>query len=511
MIERRLITGLIVSTDFIQQLQGKWDLSLFESPTAKRIASWCLDFFNKYNKAPGKEITPIFYQKVKNGLPKNLVSDIEDILDGLSQEFEKDSINVNYLVDEAITYFNEQHLRKHTEKINGLIETGQLFEAQKEALSFKPISKESGNWIDLSNESVLEKIEKAFTTSNEVLIKFPGALGRFWNDQMVRDGFVAIMASEKRGKSWVLLELAIRSAKQKRKVAFFQAGDMTEGQQLKRIAVHLAKKSNLEKFSGKMFEPVKDCIFNQTGKCTREECRGDYGVFEKLSPDFIRNEITISELKKAFKENSDYIPCGICEDFERNSWGTPWLKEINIKYPLESNEAKEVISKFFIKYKRQFKLSTHPNGTLTIRKAKTILDIWEKEDGFMPDIIFFDYPDIMDDETVKEFRHKQNKIWMDGRGLSQERHALVIWVTQTDADAYTKNLVKMENFSEDKRKYAHPTAFYALNQDKDGREKALGIMRINEIVIREGEFDNNHQVHILQNLKRGLPFLTSYW
>jgi hypothetical protein len=511
MIERRVITGLIISTDFIQQLHGKWDASLLESNTAKRIASWCLEYFDKYDKAPGKEIGSIFDQKIRNGLPKNLIADIEDILDSLSKDYEKESINVPYLVDESIAYFNERHLRKHTERINGMVEAGQLLEAQKEALSFKPISKESGNWIDLSNPSVLDNIDRAFTSSTECLIHFPGPLGTFWNDQLVRDGFVAIMSCEKRGKSFLLLEFAIRAAKQKRKVAFFQAGDMTEGQQLKRIAIRLAKKSNLEKYSGKMLEPVCDCIFNQTGKCDRKERRGDYGIFEKMNEEQIRREITMNELKEAYENNPDYTPCSVCKEYSSNCWGTPWVKEINTGHPLSSNEAKKAIEKFFIKYNRQFKLSTHPNGTLTIRQAKTILDIWKKEDGFMPDVIIFDYPDIMDDETVKEFRHKQNKIWMDGRGLSQERHALVIWVTQTDANAYTKNLVRMENFSEDKRKYAHPTAFYALNQDTSGREKALGIMRINEIVIREGEFDSNHQVHVLQNLKRGLPFLSSYW
>ena len=230
-----------------------------------------------------------------------------------------------------------------------------------------------------------------------------------------------------------------------------------------------------------------------------------------MNEEQIRREITINELKEAYIENPDYTPCSVCKEYSSNCWGTPWVKEINTGHPLSSNKAKKSIEKFFINNKRQFKLSTHPNGTLTMRKIDTILDIWEKEDEFIPDVVLIDYPDIMDDEMVKEFRHKQNKIWMDGRGLSQKRHVLLIWVTQTDANAYTKNLVKMENFSEDKRKYAHPTAFYALNQDKDGREKALGIMRINEIVIREGEFDSNHQVHVLQNLKRGLPFISSYW
>jgi len=36
-------------------------------------------------------------------------------------------------------------------------------------------------------------------------------------------------------------------------------------------------------------------------------------------------------------------------------------------------------------------------------------------------------------------------------------------------------------------------------------------MRINEIVVREGDFSNEREVTILQNLQRGQPFLGSFW
>jgi len=96
------------------------------------------------------------------------------------------------------------------------------------------------------------------------------------------------------------------------------------------------------------------------------------------------------------------------------------------------------------------------------------------------------------------------------RGVSDKKHCLTIAVTQADADSYERNLLKLDNFSEDKRKYSHVTAMYGLNQDPQGREKELGILRINELVVREGDFNNSHQVYILQNLRRGRPFISSY-
>jgi len=97
------------------------------------------------------------------------------------------------------------------------------------------------------------------------------------------------------------------------------------------------------------------------------------------------------------------------------------------------------------------------------------------------------------------------------RGLNQETNSLLITATQADADAYKQNTLRLSNFSEDKRKYAHVTAFYGLNQDSGGREKNLGLMRINELILREDKFDMNRQVTVMQALNIGRPIITSYW
>jgi hypothetical protein len=510
MIERQIITGLIVSTDFQRSIKDRWNVRLFESGAATRIASWCKEYFDKY----GKDIEGIFQEKMRNAkrMSEEVVTDIEEILEGLSEEYETQTdFNVDYLVERAVKYFNERHLSIHSEEIKALLGQDKLLEAEKLASSFKPLAKDSGSWIDLSDVKVLDRIEKAFNQSNECLIEYPFELGEFWNAQLIREGFVAFMASEKRGKTFMLLDLAMRACRQKRRVAFFQAGDMTEGQQIKRISTYLTKRSYSERYSGLMYEPIKDCVLNQNDECNKDEREGSFGVFTKKNEKEIRKDITMSDLITTFKDNQEYVPCTACEEFKKSHWGCPWLKEVDTGKPLSAKGAKEAYQDFFINFNRQFKLSSHPSGTLTVKQAQTIMDIWESQDGFTPDVIIFDYADIMDDEVIKEFRHKQNKIWMDMRGLSQSRKALVITVTQTDADSYTKDTLGMENFSEDKRKYAHVTAMYGLNQDKHGREKGIGIMRINEIVVRESDFNIKNQIHVLQNLRRGRPVLESYW
>jgi len=514
MIERKIIIGCIISTDYLRQITNIWDSQLLESSIAKRITMWCWEYFNKYDRAPGKDIEGIFYSKLKSGkIPKDLAEEIEeDILPGLSKEYEKESFSLDYLLEETQKFFKERKLAIMAENITNLIDNGELLEAEKIASEYKPTLSGIKEDLDLSDPIALERVDKAFTSSNECLIYYPRQLGDFWNAQLVRGGFVALMASEKRGKTFWLLDMAFRACKQGRKVAFFQAGDMTESQQIIRMCTYLCKKSNLAKYCGKMFEPVRDCIRNQLNDCDLETRECSFGPFEGKDENTIRNKITQGELIDALEINKDYKPCSSCPEYWNKPWGAVWLKKVDVgEDPLTQEEAKIAISKFFFLSKRKFKLSTHANGSLSIKQMKALMAVWEKQDNFVPDIVIVDYADLLIGET-KEFRHLQNEIWKGLRGISQEKgQPLVITATQADAKSYEQNRLKLANFSEDKRKYAHVTAMFGLNQDFQFREKKIGLMRINEIVVREGDFSVANEVTVLQNLKRGRPFLASYW
>ena len=513
MIERRIIIGLIVSTEYLQQIRNIWNERLLESQMAKRLAGWCIGYFDIYKEAPGKNIEGIFYQKLKEGLPKSIAEEIEqDILPKLSEEYTEEKFNLNYLLDQSYAYFKEQHLKQHSETIQAFIDQGELLEAEQLACAFKPLITDSGADLDLGNDTALIRVEKAFAEAKQPIVRYPRQLGEFWNIQMVRGAFVALMASGKRGKTFWLLDIAMRACRQKAKVAFFQAGDMTENQQLKRICTYLTRKSNLKKYSGKMYQPVRDCVRNQLDLCDQDERgKGCFGIFKNRTEEILRNEITLDELIKQYKDNSDYEICHGCKAYKTKRLGTVWIEEVDSGNPLTVNEAKEAVNAFFIKNKRRFKLSTHVNRTLSVEQINALLDIWEKQDDFVPDLIVIDYADILITKVKTEFRHQQNEIWSGLRSLSQKGHRLVVTATQADSKSYEQNRLKITNFSEDRRKIDHVTAMYGLNQDTKDREKRLGLMRINELAIREGDFSNANEVVVLQNLRRGRPFLGSFW
>ena len=142
MIERKILIGLITSTEFLKKVKPIWNISLLESVTAKRLATWIWEYFDKYNEAPGKGIEAIYLSKVRdNKIPKDIAEEIEqDILPSLSKEFVKEGVDTQFLFDETEKYFNERHLRLLSQTIEGLVGEGKTEDAVELIRSFRPIA-----------------------------------------------------------------------------------------------------------------------------------------------------------------------------------------------------------------------------------------------------------------------------------------------------------------------------------------------------------------------------------
>lgn len=512
MIERKILIGLITNTEFLKQIEEEWDPNYMVSKVGKAISDWCWEYYKKYRKAPMREIETIYLKKLKaKKITKETAEEIEsEILPRLSDEYDQES-DLTTLLDDAREFFEEQQVQMHIDELSNLLGKGRVKEAVQSVEKFKVKGTVEEESLDLSSEKALQKLEEAFDQSFEPVVRFPGALGEFWNDQLVRGALVGILAPEKRGKSFLLLEFMMRAYAQNKRVAFFQAGDMTEAQQMVRTAIYLSRKSNKEKYCGTHYLPVQDCIKNQKDTCTKRVRECSFGLFgEEVDT---REDISKEDLIEAYESNPDYKPCFNCKEWllEKNHWGAPWLTKINIKDPVTKQAAVRVWKKFFTNAGRAIKLATYVNGTLNVSKIEKQLDTWKEKEGFEPDIVLVDYGDLLVPELRGDFRHQEDDKWKKLRGLSQKTNALWVIPTQADAESYKKGLLDMSNYSEDKRKNAHVTALYGLNQDVQGREKSIGLMRFNKIVIREGEFHSSQQVYVLQNLSIGRPHLGSFF
>lgn len=497
-VERKLLTGMIVSTEFMEGVISFYDPDLIETKFVKIVAEWSVRYFNKYNKAPGIHIKDIFESHISR-MEKTEQELISDLLVGLSNEYERaDKINVHYLLDQAEVYFKTRSLSSLSREINGYLAEGEVQEAEALLGNYKRI----GRPLSLGETPFKspEALAKAFEHEETSLFVLEGKLGRMLNSELNRDKFLAVLGPEKRGKTWWLNEFAIRAAKARCNVALFQIGDMSEDQVIVRLSIRLSGKSNVHRYCEGHESPVPDCLLHQTGRCQKGK-----------NDEMLESKIDRNKLKNLYLagDHPNYKPCCDCasDKFFKGSW---WYRKIAETKPLTWREAWKAGGRFLGRLKgRDFKMSVHPSDQLSVTGLKGILDNWETFDNFIPDVIIIDYADNLAPEDRKEeYRHQQNRTWKLLRGLSQERHCLVITATQANAASYDQETLAMKNFSENKLKYAHVTAMIGLNQTPE--EKKSGLMRINMIVQREREFFSEDTVKVAQDLKIGKPLLFSF-
>lgn len=455
--ERRIVIGMIVDRIVLARISDKWEKELFKSRWANLVGSWCVKFFNKYDKAPGKAIQGVFETWAQDGKDKDTIKLVEKFLDDISGEYatlKKDS-NSDYIIDLAAQHFNRVRMTKLAEAIQEDVEAGDLDKAQGRVNTFGRIEMGVGAGVDILTDETA--IQESFADKREPLIVYPGALGNFFRDALERDAFVAFTGPEKRGKTWWLLDIAWRGMLQGRKVAFFEVGDMSQAQIMRRF---------MARASGR---PLK---------ATEEEKPVKYPTFCIKEP-----ESDIAQV-----------------DFDIRHFNKP------LSWQRANQACRDVVNKTKSKTSL-LKLSCHPNDTISVHGIQSILQSWERQ-GWTPDIVVIDYADILAPVAgYAEGRDAINKTWKTLRGMSQSLHCLLVTATQSDAGSYTTEIITQGNFTDDKRKWAHVTAACGINQSDT--EKDLQLQRLNWVVLRESEFNVSKCVHVAGCLAIGNPAVKS--
>ena len=506
-IERQICTGMIISDDFLRKVRGIYDPDLMEIPFARRISGWCFDYYERYGRAPGEHIQDLYKSNIRKGFDEAESELIADFLEEISDEHERaDRFNVDYVLDQTEERFRSLRVQRLGEDLQGMISDGELQEAE---VLISEFSSRKRSVVETVNPFTSEEaIKSAFTKSVDPLFTIPGALGGMINEHLIREGLVGFMGREKIGKTWLLQELAIRAARFNNNVVFFGMGDMSTPQMIRRKMIRIAGKSDQAKYCGRQYIPVPDCLRNQDDSCNLRQRTCDVGL--DIDED---RPIDPRELLECVR--SGYSPCTACMGHRkhgRHFKGVPWYDLTDLGKPLSWREAIKIGSRFSRRMKdHEYRLVTYPNSTQNIHGIENQLDLWEAEDGWIPDVIVIDYADIEAPEPEderKDTRDQQNGNWKAKRRLSQERKCLVITATQADAASYDARSLRMKNFSEDKRKYGHVTAMFSLNQTDP--EKLMNILRVGSLVIREGDFHPGRHITLLQHLKSGRPLIESY-
>jgi len=455
-VERRLLAALISSTDFLSQAVPVLDISLIQASHFRFIATWCLEYFNTYQKAPKQNIESIFYAWAEDHEDSPDAQAIEDLLEDLSEDFEdEDPVNIPYLLDQLRGFLERRSLQHLQDTVDQALQVGRAEEARQAVLNYRPVEMLTSLGIDpLRDEGAWER---CFSEAADPLIEFPGDAGRFLNHALVRDALIGIQGPEKRGKTFWCIEFVARALRNRRRVAFFQVGDLSELQVMQRLGMYFASRPFKKELCGEIRAPIKI-----------------------IKPATDEDEVGVENSTRLFKHHLTEQAC------------LRAVKRMKRSYGLNPD-------------KSYLKVSVHANSSINVRGVMSVLDRWEMSEGFIPDVIIIDYADILAPEDPSHTTRDQvNETWKALRRLSQERHCLVIAPTQADAASYDLRTQSAKNFSEDKRKLAHVTGMLGLNQTP--QEKTHNVMRLNWIVLRENPFNTFQCLWVGQCLAIGHAF-----
>lgn len=506
-IERRMLIGAITSDRFLRRVQHVYQANILShrSRYVATVMGWCLNYWKRYEAAPGKEIENIFHAEVKQGKLNEEHADlIADVLETASEEYEQEgTLNVDYLLDKVRDHMAELGAEALADEIKDGLALGNVRDVEVLISKYRRVELSRGQ--DINPFTDPDEIYGAFEETNKPIIQFGGALGDMMNDALTTDSLVGIMGPEKRGKTWMLMEFIFAAIRSRKNVAFFAVGDMSKDQMIRRLHIRLAGRSNIERYCQPTVIPILDCIHNQDDSCQHKYRIGHMGLgFDPEEEGF-----------DASRTPRGYRSCAVCQRTrsDRKQYkGSYWFTKGHKLKKLTWRDGLVLGRRFFGRMKgRAFKLSCHPNSSINVAQISNQLDVWDAAENFVPNVVIIDYADILAPEPFapSEYRHQQNETWKALRRLSQEHHCLVVTATQADARSYEQESLTERNFSEDKRKYGHVIGMFGLNQTRE--EKEQGLMRLNCLMLREGEFSVLREVKVLQCLSRGKVHIGSFW
>lgn len=456
-VEQQLVTAMIVSKEFLAQAVSVLEIKYIRSEPLQIIARWCVKYFNKYNDAPKHHIENKYHHWAENTNAKEEIKEaVHDLLELFSEEYESERpVNVSYLLDVLGEYLTFQKLEHTKDDLEDALLNKNKADAEKIIFEYSSVNVGAGVGINpFRNKNAWDR---AYANHEKPLFTFKNKdAKKFFNRAFSRDALIAILGPEKRGKTFWCVEFAVRALMSRCTVALFEVGDMSESQILRRLGC---------RFSGRPMYRY------QTG------------------------HVELPRLLRHDGHQMEVVRVGVhCPKIATSAASKTAIRRFMRKYGLSTKHD-------------HFMISVHPNSSINVTGISAILDQWETEKQFIPDVVIIDYPDILDDEPGTKGYNARDKInmqWKALRRLSQERHCLVIAPTQADAKSYGADVLSMANFSEDKRKFAHVTGMLGLNQTPD--EKDEGLMRLNWIVLREDDFVSSRCLHVAQCLPLARAF-----
>ncbi len=433
---RRVLIGMVTDRIVCSRIAGQWrEEGLFDAVWANLIGNWCVRHVREYGQAPGDQVQAIFESWASSTkVGDETIRQVEKFLGSLSDEHDKEvNRSTDYLLDCAGRYFDRVKIKRAMTAAEEELDSNRIDRARGLLVNVGRVELGEGETVKPAED--YDAWREAFDVERQKsLVSYPGRLDWFLGSAMVRDRLIAFMAPDKTGKSFYLLDLAFRAARDRRRVAYFDTGDQSKHEVLLRLGSRAARHPH--------------------------------------------------EKPKRIREPKSMDSDGKVE------FGSRTFDEL-----LTAGEAFNAVKKAF-RGKDRLRISCHPNSSINVDGLSSILSEWSRE-GWVADVVVIDYADILASlPGYREKNDQIDADWRHLKRLSQELHCLVVTATQSNAAAYNNKtrLLCRHHFSGRKTKLAHVDGMAGLNVSPE--DKKNGVTRINWVVRRQGNFPENRFVAV---------------
>ena len=408
--ERKIITNMILSTDFLREVSTVMKPRLFQSTYAKIVGGWVMEYYTEYKAAPEKNIQDIYQQKLPQLRDEEETETIAEFLKRLSTDAEGFKLSsIDYSIDAALRYLKIKSLEALKEQLESFLLEADPVKAEAAVANYTRIERPQGEGVSLFHDE--QEVMAAFMQEEETLFRFPGALGQV-TGEFLRGDLVAWLGFMKRGKTWWMWFTAQIAMNHGLKV-YFCTLEMPKKQMTRRAWQSMVGQPKVDT---EIVLPYFEQVGDKYDVYSRKELRT--GVDVRMIP----------EKQKKFRR---------------------LLRGGDVR------------------------IEAFPAYSVTVEDIIAHLDNLYYYDNYTPDVIIVDYADIIKpSETRMDYRHQLDSIWKKLRGLAQERNALVVTASQSGRGGSKKD-AEEEDVAEDIRKLAHVSKMLSINRTKEEASKGI--------------------------------------
>lgn len=509
--EYTLLGAMVMDTEVMSSAYNRYKAGSLKTKhftgSFRPIFRWLVSYYSDHRKAPKTTIQKIFETR-KYSLNTETRELVEDYLDRLAEEYSEhgmetdpDFVRKELLLD----FIREKEIIDRIDKAQQRLDSGRFEDAERIISTYPLITAdEEDDELGTIIPYTLEDVEEGMEWENQLqeAFRFTGDLHRMVGP-MFKTWLVAVTGIEKSGKSYVLQEIAYNAALYQKKKVLVINLELSKPIVRNRLWRRISRSAN-KRYAGKVVMPILDCENNQHHTCkVRSRHRNKKGLFR--SPD---------EVVSFYKMRKRWNICTKCREdssIRANAARTKkfipalWFKQQHIREITEQS-IKRAIRKKRLNRVSNLRIKCFPRFSITFDEARDYIMRYCDRKKWHPDIIIFDYLDILGTEPgTSEGRIDIDRKWKKASGLAGELDTLVFTADQSTKIGRTQYALDQMSTSESKTKDSHLDVRLAINQGSD--EKDLGLARFNVVFHRHEMFNVMREVLVTQRLATADPIV----